>query len=251
MKNISSQGFGESYTVLAHIEAHGEAHSQRTVGAQSAHSDAAPDDKEGRFSAKELAKALGISSATLRTRWYPWLREAVAESRLKVSGKFTELAKVLFQSYANDVVARELPPNEHGDAARAWAERKSGEFAPVASAEVVVDEPKVSSITATPSASGKLIRAQNAALEAQSDRLDRRAELLSFLELAEQADLVAANEAAEQGRELSDEDEELQKKIEKIEYRRSRRAHYQELAAIDAEERERILGKPQIGENAG
>lgn len=247
MKNHKPQGFEPSYTISAHIEAHSETHSRRTVGAQSAHSAPLPDDKEGRFSAKELAETLGIGSATLRTRWYPWLREAVTESRLKVGGKFTELAKTLFQSYASDVVARELPPNEHGDAARAWAERKSGEFAPSARAEVTTDEPKTSAL-AIPEFRGELNQHQASRLETQSNCIDDLAEYLEAIKAKLEAESAAAAEEQEQRQELTAEEQELLTEVEILNYRRQRRAHYELLRQIDEEEKARILGKPQIGD---
>lgn len=82
---------------ISTIDAPFEAHSAQPIRPM-----AHIDDKVGKHTALELAARFGIGSSTLRTRWYPKLKEAVgSDQRLKRKGKFTDLAQHLFEQYSN------------------------------------------------------------------------------------------------------------------------------------------------------
>lgn len=48
------------------------------------------------YTAKQLSEEYSIASATLRNRWFPWLKKVAPEQLLKTSDGYTELARTLF-----------------------------------------------------------------------------------------------------------------------------------------------------------
>ena len=52
---------------------------------------------------KDLAEIFGIAPATLSSRWYPWLLKVTEASLLKANGRYTDLAKELFEDYKTEV----------------------------------------------------------------------------------------------------------------------------------------------------
>lgn len=69
----------------AHISEVHSPHTSSTVPSTGAH-----------YTAKQLAGEFGIASATLRTRWFPWLLKVAPEQLLKTCDGYTELARTLF-----------------------------------------------------------------------------------------------------------------------------------------------------------
>lgn len=72
------------------------------------------------YTATAIAQELGVSDATIRTRWFPYLEEAVDVSRLKNGVSYTSLAMELFRSFANkgSITAAE------------WVSRTKAEYTP-------------------------------------------------------------------------------------------------------------------------
>lgn len=84
------------------------------------------------YTATAIAQELGVSDATIRTRWFPYLEEAVDISRLKKGTSYTPLAMELFRSFASkgSITAAE------------WVTRTKTEYAPQ-QAPAVPDAPSV------------------------------------------------------------------------------------------------------------
>jgi hypothetical protein len=60
------------------------------------------------YTAVFLAKECGISDVTLRTRWFKQVCQAVPKSQLKEGRGFTDLARELFQDYAQTVATGQI-----------------------------------------------------------------------------------------------------------------------------------------------
>lgn len=250
MKSQSYKGFQK----VEHIDEHRQAHTKRTGGAQEsaqgAHTRRAPgahaDDREGIFTAKDLADGLGIASSTLRTRWYAWLVRAVGESRLKIDGRFTELARELFISYKAQVVM-------DGVEAEAWAKAQADIYRPVSPVEVV-QEPPAHPFGAIQRVERQAIASQaGLELERRSEALDRQAELLAAAKAALQNDIqgITANvlDMADLDAEAQAQAQELWRlSIQRDEVQRIQRE--QQLKAEEDRLRADIrntLGKPSLG----
>lgn len=64
------------------------------------------------YTAKQIAAECGVSDASVRNRWYPWLLQAVPERYLKTSKGYTFKAYSLFLDYRDRVSNGTMPPNE-------------------------------------------------------------------------------------------------------------------------------------------
>ena len=122
------------------------------------------NDTEGVYTAQDLASALekrvnvAIRAATLRSRWMPYIVEAVGESRVKPDGLYTELALHLVGRYYREVVAHQWPAKVQGAKSKAWAKAMREAYPVVEAAEVwvmeddepvdlaVIDEPQTTDI---------------------------------------------------------------------------------------------------------
>lgn len=67
----------------------------------SSHTDSTVSSTGAHYTAKQLAGEFGIASATLRTRWFPWLIKVAPEQLLKTNDGYTELARTLFSELKN------------------------------------------------------------------------------------------------------------------------------------------------------
>ncbi|MEM9807808.1 MAG: hypothetical protein AAF959_21280 [Cyanobacteria bacterium P01_D01_bin.56] len=92
-----------------HISEVHSPHTRRTVPSTGAH-----------YTAKQLADELDIASATLRTRWFPWLIKVAPEQLLKTSEGYTELARTLFAEL------KDVDPSERS----AWVPDAKHRYAP-------------------------------------------------------------------------------------------------------------------------
>lgn len=95
----------------------------------------------GIHKAKDLAEELGISSSTLTSRWLPWLYKAVDPGLIKANGRYTDLAKELFEDFKARVKREENPMDSW-----AWVAEVKEAYAPIeeavpVEAEVVVPPP--------------------------------------------------------------------------------------------------------------
>ena len=93
----------------AHISEMHSPHTSSTVPSTGAH-----------YTAKQLAEEFGIASATLRTRWFPWLLKVSPDQLLKTSDGYTELARTLFSELKN------VDPSERN----AWVPDAKHRYAP-------------------------------------------------------------------------------------------------------------------------
>lgn len=88
------------------------------------------------YTAKQLSEEYSIASATLRNRWFPWLKKVAPEQLLKTSDGYTELARTLFSEL------KEVDTTERS----AWVADAKARYAPewesagVIEAELMPDE---------------------------------------------------------------------------------------------------------------
>ncbi|MEM9156697.1 MAG: hypothetical protein AAGB13_16970 [Cyanobacteria bacterium P01_F01_bin.33] len=54
----------------------------------------------GHHTAQSIAAAYSVSDATIRNRWFPWLKKVAPESLLKSGKGYTDLARTLFGEFA-------------------------------------------------------------------------------------------------------------------------------------------------------
>ena len=92
-----------------HISEVHSPHTNSTVPSTGAH-----------YTATQLADELAIASATLRTRWFPWLLKVAPEPLLKTSDGYTELARTLFAEL------KDVDPSERS----AWVPDAKHRYAP-------------------------------------------------------------------------------------------------------------------------
>ena len=57
-------------------------------------------DKTGHYTAQSIAEAYNVSDSTVRNRWFDWLKKVAPESLLKNGKGYTELARSLFDEFA-------------------------------------------------------------------------------------------------------------------------------------------------------
>ncbi len=55
---------------------------------------------ERTYTAEDIAKKNNVTSATVRTRWYPWIAKVAPENLLKNGKAYTQLASDLFSSFS-------------------------------------------------------------------------------------------------------------------------------------------------------
>lgn len=75
--------------VLEHAQPHSHPHSDSHSRTEGAH-----------YSAKDLAKELGIGDSTLRTRWFEWIVQVAPEELLKDKQGYSPLARQLFIEFS-------------------------------------------------------------------------------------------------------------------------------------------------------
>ena len=69
------------------------------------------NDSEGKHTAVALAAEFGVDESTIRRRWHKRTADMVGELRIKVAGKYTDLAKGLFQDYCTRVHRGDMHPD--------------------------------------------------------------------------------------------------------------------------------------------
>ena len=88
----------------------------------------------GIHKAKDLAEELGISASTLTSRWLPWLYKAVDPALVKANGRYTDLAKELFEDFKARVKREENPMDSW-----VWVAEVKEAYAPIEEAIPVVE----------------------------------------------------------------------------------------------------------------
>lgn len=78
-------------------------HTETALNGHKPLSSLTPDTPIGVHKAKDLAETFGIAPATLSSRWYPWLLKVTEATLLKANGRYTDLAKELFEDYKAEV----------------------------------------------------------------------------------------------------------------------------------------------------
>ncbi|MBE9179121.1 hypothetical protein IQ268_11165 [Oculatella sp. LEGE 06141] len=94
------------------------------------------------YSAQQIAiehEDLGIKEVTIRTRWFSWLTKVAPEPLLKTKQGFTELARTLFEDFAENVKRDGQSPEQWVQSAKS---RYSHEWASagVIDAELMPDQ---------------------------------------------------------------------------------------------------------------
>lgn len=147
------------------------------------------NDKHGTATAADVVEAIlketgeAVKPATLRSRWRPWLYEAVGEDRVYVNSLFTELGVKLAVLFAKEVGLKGYAPAIAGSKARAWAAR-TGELYPVNVVPEVVpedealrlDNPAAAAIVV--SHAGAIASQSDNFIETLSDQADRLGQLI-------------------------------------------------------------------------
>lgn len=245
MKSSKTNSSAAPYTIAAHLEAHSgahQAHTESTPKDQEAHTSGAhPDDRTGKHTAKELSERFGIAGSTLRTRWYRWLSEAVGEPRLKVDGKFTDLAAHLFGRYKSEVAEVE------GASGDDWASRIAQEYPPVIEAEL---EPEPEPAGALQLHSSSLALQVDAGLERQAEELDQLDQAIALAEQMLKGDIALLQEKAEERNMLTEAQQaglqrlrDLQIERDELQRIENERQQKEREEQIRRSVRERVLGK--------
>lgn len=140
------------------------------------------DDTVGCYTAKDLADQLevktkvAIRSATLRSRWMPYVVKAIGEHRAKPDGLlYSSLALHLVVRFYKEIAANNWPPKVQGMKAKQWVLAISEEYpaTPVEKKEEAID---AEFVDAEP---GTLAQQGISYVERASDRVDSMASALA------------------------------------------------------------------------
>lgn len=130
--------------------------------------------KNEQRTAKRIAEELGVSDATLRTRWFRWILNVVSdEGLLKQERRFTPLALDLFRRYKIDCIDTGIDGKPRYPDKTVWVTEMRSEYAERIAEETPQPSEVVDGEVWEPEAPGRL----ELRTHTQLDRVSRRAEL--------------------------------------------------------------------------